>query len=402
MKSDTLNTPGNKGIKLLLVDDSESFRKFITEILSDSSVVALVGEAATGPKAIELVEKSCPDVVLLDLEMPGMDGMVTLQKLRELQSCQVIMASSLSAEGSARAFDCLKHGAVDFIYKEALQSLSGTDQVKKELSNRILCASRIEPRTWPQEEAFPEIESTTEVQTRVIFCEECGTRNVIQQEMDDGSQELYCAQCGDPLEEVVITTYRRVSSIGVIGAGRGGAVNLLNIVPHLPQNCKSTSVVVMDEPQDYVDFFSRYLNEMSNIKVLRLEDGMNIEGGNCYIAAGSDYFSLVAHSTNFTMRETRPQLGKGALDLMFESISSILRNRMFALVLSGHQLDGDKGMAQARQNQAYGAVLKATNCLYKELGENILRKSAVDGIVDEGGCLDLLMSYADSESQKNK
>lgn len=402
MESNTLQYSGNKGIQLLLVDDSDSFRKFITGMLADSGVVTLIGEAVNGVEALEQVKDSRPDVVLLDLEMPGMDGMVTLQKLREVSSSQVIMVSSLSSEGSARAFDCLKHGAVDFIGKDALHSHSNLDHSKKELLHRILRASRVESMGWSQKEALPQIESTDTVQKRIIFCEECGTRNVVEPTAEDGSEELRCAMCGDPLEAVVITTYRRVSAIGVIGAGRGGAVNLLNIVPHLPKGSKTTSVVVLEESPEYVDSFTRYLNEVSNIKVLRLEDGMNIEGGNCYIASSSDHFSLMAHSTNYTVRRTGPVSGRGSLDLMLESISAIIKNRMFALVLSGHQLDGEKGMELARQNQAYGAVLKATNCLCKELGENILRKSAVDGIVDETGCLELLMSYSDSQSQKNK
>jgi len=85
---------------------------------------------------------------------------------------------------------------------------------------------------------------------------------------------------------------------------------------------------------------------------------------------------------------------------MFESISSILKNRMFALVLSGHQLDGDKGMQQVRSNNGYGAVLNAASCLCKELGENILRKSAIDRIVDEQDCIELLMTYANGQDSK--
>ena len=110
---------------------------------------------------------------------------------------------------------------------------------------------------------------------------------------------------------------------------------------------------------------------------------------------------MVSHSTNYTIRKSPQVSGHGALDLMFESISSILKNRMFAMVLSGHQLDGDKGMQHVRRNQGYGAVLNAASCLCKELGENILRKSAIDRIVDEQDCIELLMSYTNGQNSES-
>ena len=394
MEAHTLNYSVNKSIRLLLVDDSELFRRFVAELLVDSNALKIVGEAAGGREAIESMSKFHPDVVLLDMEMPVMDGMEVLQKIKEQNGAPVIMVSSLSREGSARCFDTLKNGAVDFIGKDSLHPKKGLDQLKKELLYRILCASRVQSRK--NSLAIPADTLTHEGEEdkkRVIFCEECGTRNVIERSADGKVEEKRCAQCGDLLEAIVITKYRRVSRVGVIGAGRGGAGNLLNIVPLLPENCPTTTIVVMHEAADYIDSFARYLNAVSAVKVIRLEEGMNVEGGNCYIASSHDHFSLVSHSTNYTVRKSTPVPGRGALDLMFESISSVLKNRMFAVALSGHQLDGDKGMQQVRKNQGYGAVLNAASCLCKELGENILRKSAIDRIVDEQDCLELLMSF---------
>ncbi len=115
MEAHTLNYSVNKSVRLLLVDDSELFRRFIAELLADSNALKIVGEAADGREAIESMSKFHPDVVLLDMEMPVMDGMEVLQKIKEQNGAPVIMVSSLSREGSARCFDTLKNGAVDFI-----------------------------------------------------------------------------------------------------------------------------------------------------------------------------------------------------------------------------------------------------------------------------------------------
>ncbi len=401
MQAHTLNYSVNKSIRLLLVDDSELFRRFITELLADNKALTIVGEASDGSEAIDSINKLQPDVVLLDMEMPVMDGMEVLQKVRKQNSTPVIMVSSLSREGSARCFDTLKNGAVDFIGKDSLHPRKGVDLLKKELLYRILCASRVQSRTISND--LPKTDhpiKDEKEQKRIIFCEECGTRNVIEPQPDGQVQELHCAQCDDLLEAIVITKYRRLSTVGVIGAGRGGAGNLLNIVPLLPETCATTMIVVMQETVDFIDSFTRYLNAVSAVKVIRLEEGMNIEGGNCYIASSQDNFSMVSHSTNYTIRKSPQVSGHGALDLMFESISSILKNRMFAMVLSGHQLDGDKGMQHVRRNQGYGAVLNAASCLCKELGENILRKSAIDRIVDEQDCIELLMTYTNGQNSE--
>lgn len=398
MEANTLNYSINKSIRLLLVDDSELFRRFIGELLAENSALSIVAEASDGREALDAIKKLHPDVVLLDLEMPVMDGMEVLQKIREHNSTPVIMVSSLSREGSARCFDTLKNGAVDFIGKDSLHPKKGVELLKKELLYRILCASRVQSRTSSNAIGtdIPVLPNGDQ-QKRVIFCEECGTRNVIEPQPNGTHQELRCSQCDDLLEAIVITKYRRVSTIGVIGAGRGGAGNLLNIIPRLPENCTTTSIVVMQESAEFVESLTRYLNAVSAVKVMRLQEGMNIEGGHCYIASSQDSFCMVSHSTNFTIRKSDPISGRGALDLMFESISSILKSRMFAMVLSGHQLDGDKGMAQVRRNQGYGAVLNAASCLCKELGENILRKSAIDRIVDEQDCIELLMTYTNGQ-----
>jgi two-component system chemotaxis response regulator CheB len=147
MQAHTLNYSVNKSIRLLLVDDSELFRRFITELLADNKALTIVGEASDGSGAIDSINKLHPDVVLLDMEMPVMDGMEVLQKVREQNSTPVIMVSSLSREGSARCFDTLKNGAVDFIGKDSLHPRKGVDVLKKELLYRLLCASRVQSRT---------------------------------------------------------------------------------------------------------------------------------------------------------------------------------------------------------------------------------------------------------------
>ncbi len=104
-------------VKLLVVDDSWVLRRVLRGTLSQREEIQIVGEATNGVEALDLVLKLQPDVILLDVEMPVMDGLTTLQHLMIHTPTPVIMLSSLSKWGSPRCFDALKYGATDFVSK---------------------------------------------------------------------------------------------------------------------------------------------------------------------------------------------------------------------------------------------------------------------------------------------
>ncbi|MEJ2058155.1 MAG: chemotaxis protein CheB [Desulfofustis sp.] len=404
MEAKSPHYAAGRRIRVLLVDDSELFRRFIIELLEDNVALEIAAEAASGIQALALIEDLAPDVVLLDMEMPGLDGMETLRRINERFPVPVMMLSSLSREGSARSFDCLKNGAIDFIGKDSLHPRKGAEKLKSELLYRIVCASRIQttPINFEDQDIGP-LGKKQPVQQRVIFCEDCGARNVVNpQNENNSSEEYYCSQCGDQLNAIVITAYRRLSSLGVVGAGRGAAANLLKIVPQIPAQTSAAVLIVLHESRDYPQSLTRYLNALSSIKVVGLEDGMNIEGGHCYISSSHDGFSMVSHSTNYTIRSNSLPVGRGALDLMLESIAPIMKNRMLALFLSGNQLDGIKGIVEVRKNQGLTVVLNGAGCLCKELGENILRKSGADRIVSERECIEILAGRQDAQNVDRK
>ena len=105
--------------KLVIVDDSSFIREALARLLADESRIEIVGTAATGEELLDQFENWEPDVVTLDLNMPGMGGTKTLDRLREISSIPVIILSTHSEEAAPLAVDALSRGAVDFIDKEA-------------------------------------------------------------------------------------------------------------------------------------------------------------------------------------------------------------------------------------------------------------------------------------------
>ena len=143
-------------IKLLIVDDSWVLRRVLRGTLSQRDDIIIIGEATNGVEALELILNLSPDVILLDVEMPVMDGMTTLQHLMIHTPTPVIMLSSLSRWASSRCFDALKYGAIDFISKDSFfKGIDGTAHsklvVRKVIAAAGIKVSSINPMQSPED-----------------------------------------------------------------------------------------------------------------------------------------------------------------------------------------------------------------------------------------------------------
>jgi len=381
-----------KQISILIVDDSLVFRRLLKEIFERTNSINIIGEAANGIEALELVLKLSPDVIIMDMEMPLMDGMTSLQHLMIHKPTPTIMVSSITREGTARGFDAIKNGAVDFVCKESFFQKKELGSYDQEIVYKVLYASKITVR--PVEPMFSskgDIPRTKIKPSDIIFCEECGARNLVAAERASSDDEITCSQCGDLIEVNLINKYKRINFVTVIGSGTGGYTNLLRVIPQIPDDINGAIVVVLYADSDHVSAFAEYLNAVSNVKVHRMVDGLTIEGGNCYIAASSDNVYMKPYSAQYTVREAEPVSGCGPVDLLMNSVTSVFKDKVAGFIFSGVDPDGEKGINAIKKNNGLSIVLNAGNCLCKEMGENILRKCVVDKIVDERDAADFII-----------
>ncbi len=378
--------PAANQISVLIVDDSSVFRGLLKEVFERNRTINIVGEATNGIEALELLLKVEPDVIIMDMEMPLMDGMTALQHLMIHKPIPTIMFSSLTKEGSVRAFDTLKYGAVDFVCKDFIFQGNDISDYDSIIIQKIIRASRVsvksvEPLFNPENKGIAETENT-KVEMRVLFCEDCGS----QVKFNAGSLEKYvtCENCGDLIELNVTDNYKRNNFITVIGAGEGGYVNLLNIIPKLSVHMTGAIVIVLYADYRHVNVFSEYLDAITSLKVQRIRDGISLEGGNCYIASGDEYIFLKPYSASYAIRSTKKKIpGHKPLDLAMISISTIFRNKVAGLLLSGSERDGEAGVRAIHKNGGKVLVLNPNDCFCKGLTENIIKKSRVDMIVAE-------------------
>jgi len=380
-----VSIPGQ--ISVLVVDDSNVFRRVLREIFEKNSNIKVVGEATNGIQALEMLLKVKPDVIIMDLEMPLMDGLTALQHLMIHKPIPTIIFSSLTKEGSVRCFDAMKYGAVDFVCKDFIfqgNDISDYDQI---IVQKVIRASRVSVRSV-ETVLSQDLESIVKdaanlPQNQVLFCEDCGAQVYFDPTI--GSKTVVCDNCGDVIDVSSFESYRRNNFVTVIGAGEGGYRNLLNVIPQIPADLDGAIIVLLYGDYEHVNVFTEYLDSITDLKVQRIKDGISIEGGNCYIASGDEYLFLKPFSAHYTIRSTRKKIpGHKPLDMAMNSIASIFRNKVAGVILSGSEIDGELGVKAIRNNGGKILVLNPNDCFCKSSVENIMKKCTVDEIVPEG------------------
>ncbi|PID76479.1 MAG: hypothetical protein CSB24_06380 [Deltaproteobacteria bacterium] len=366
-------------VSVLIVDDSSVFRRVLGEIFAKNQHITIAGEAGSGHELIEIFDEIKADVILMDMEMPMMDGMLALHHIMEHGPVPVIMFSSLTSEGSVRAFDALKYGAVDFICKDFIFQRNDVSDYDSVVIKKIIRASRVTVRPIEKVYNQPGQAAADQETTGLLFCEDCGSQVLF----DAASGEKYtlCNNCGD-LIEIGLSGQDQNNFATIIGAGEGGYANLLQIIPQLPVDMKGIVVVVIYAPYDHVDTFAEYLDAITPMKVQRIRDGASLEGGSCYVASGEEYLFLKPFGTNYTIRSTRKTIpGHRPLDMAMNSVAAVFEDKVAGILLSGAEIDGEIGVGEIRKKGGRVMALNPNDCFCKSLVENIIKKCVVDEII---------------------
>lgn len=372
----------NHQISVLVVDDSVVFRRFLRDIFESSDDVVLCGEAKNGIDALNVMLKANPDVVMMDMEMPLMDGMTALQHFMIHCPVPTIMFSSITSEGTPRAFDALKNGAVDFLCKDFIFLEQDVDTQREKVLQKVRRAATIRvQQVEPALEQGAKPDRDVAGIMRVVFCEECGFRNTID---IHASFHEVCTQCGDPLIFQDKHSYQQESFVTVLGGGEGSIRNLLNIIPKLDPDGVGSVIVVIHADEEQVDAFTEYLDAVSPIKVLRIHEGMGLEKKCCYIASATDYICLRPQADQFTIQKVRSADSEvGSVDLAMASVASIFKENTGGVLLSGRELDGLRGIATVVKNGGTALVLNPADCLSKELVQKTIEKTDTGVVASE-------------------
>ena len=323
-------------IKVLVVDDSLIFRRILQDTLKKNPHIRVIGTAENGEEAIKLIRALRPDVVILDVEMPRMNGLETLEEMRRLKlSPAVIMFSTLTAQGAKVTIEALSKGAFDFVQKPTGSRAFNESQQKIE------------------QELVPKIIACAESMKRAPL-------KKIARPIPSLQKKRYGSEVGGPKKaSKQLGTARRIPcrpEAVAIGVSTGGPNALNEVIPRFPANFRLPVFVVQHMPPVFTKQLADRLNVKSKLTVKEAEDGELVKPGTVYVAPG-DYHMLVRkNDRGHLIRLTQdPPVNscRPAVDPLFESIAEAYKGRVVAVVMTGMGQDGFEGAKVLKEKGAY-------------------------------------------------
>jgi two-component system chemotaxis response regulator CheB len=327
--SRTPSISGAEPLRVMVVDDSAVIRGLITRNLEASPNVHVVASVGNGQMAVSQLERNDIEVIVLDIEMPVMDGLTALPKLLELDPhIQVIVASTLTLRNADISMRCLEAGAKDYIPKPtATREISGESDFKRELLDKVtaLGANR---RRLPKR-------TVTSTGLRPIMPRPAGP--VIPKSLYTGSITLRQAATEPP-------------DIIAIGSSTGGPQALFAVLTGMKSAGLTQPIMITQHmPATFTTILAEHITRQSGWQAAEGVDGEAIRSGRVYVAPGDFHMVLESKGTERVIRINKnppENFCRPAVDPMFRSISQIYGKRVLAVILTGMGQDGMKGGQQ--------------------------------------------------------
>ncbi len=321
-------------IRVLLADDSVVIRRIVCDVLSDHRDVQIVGAAADGRQALELIESTHPDVMILDVEMPVMDGIATLKTLRQTnRRLPVIMFSSLTTRGAEATLDALAQGASDYVAKPA-----GTE-------------SRSEAAEYLNEHLLPLVLQWGRHHQRGL------NRSGGDRTRPRTTQRIARSSAAGRQQSVELIA---------IGSSTGGPNALADVLKDLPADLPCPIVIVQHMPKVFTRLLAERLDKTCSLTVREGTDGAPIGPGEVWIAPG-DYHMVVdgsAGQLHLRLNQDEPENScRPAVDVLFRSVSEVCQGRCLAVVLTGMGKDGMEGCRLLKEKGARIVVQDEATCV---------------------------------------
>ena len=351
-------------VRAVVVDDSPFMRGLIADLLTDAGV-SVVGEAGDGAEALSVVAETRPDVVTMDVEMPGMGGLEAVERLMDETPTPVLMLSAHTAEGADVTFEALERGAVDFFSKpggevstgvsreaerlvEAVRSVAGADlkaatRDRRERESTESAASTGEGRSTGQSAAASTPESTAEPTVAV-----------------DGPLTV------------------------VIAASTGGPNAVERVMSALPMaDCRV--VIVQHMPAAFTSRFAERLDAASAYDVREATDGERIGAGEALVARGGSHMRIDSYRAGrlrVKLDEDDSQSVTPAADITMRSAAATVDGPLVGVVLTGMGSDAAEGIQAMADAGARTLAQSEDTCVIYGMPKRAVETGGIDEVCD--------------------
>lgn len=386
-------------IQVLVVDDSPVDRELLIEIIQAEADFQVAGQAADAYEAREKIRSLNPDVVTLDVSMPGMDGIKFLRNLMRLRPLPVVMISVTTAEGAQVTLEALEIGAVDFVTKPGASGRS-FDEYRREVVSKVRMAAyaRVTPYQKPEAsrgtvgsagdavepvpERGPKRRALAEVvpHPAMVAAATAAAAAVGEAEASDAGAAIDItggAAAVAPATEATASEGLATEARGAahhrslnrgraapvdlvaIGASTGGVGAIERVLSALPVDGLPPVVITQHIPAGFSESFAQRLDGQLELKVQQAVDGLPVVAGHVYIAPGGHQFSIERIAEGYVCRVTREprvNLHRPSVQVLFQSVARQAGARAIGVMLTGMGADGAQGLLEMRRAGAYNIV----------------------------------------------
>jgi two-component system chemotaxis response regulator CheB len=332
-------------IKVLIVDDSAVVRQVLTGVLASDPQIHVIGTAADPILAQEKMAIEWPYVIVLDVEMPRMDGITFLKKIMAERPTRVLICSTLTEEGAATTMQALSAGAVGFVTKPKLGLKSFLSDSSAELIRDVKLAAQATPRN------FGKGSGVQKLAPKAV---------VAHQSMAESSHKLIA-----------------------IGTSTGGTQALELLLTALPRVCPGL-VIVQHMPEKFTAMFAERLNSLCQIEVREAKHGDSVTMGRALIAPGGMHMRVNRSGAFFTVDVSDgPPVNrhKPSVDVLFKSVAAITRNNALGIIMTGMGDDGARGLRDMHDAGAHTIAQDEQSCVVFGMPREAIKLGAADSVL---------------------
>jgi len=331
-----------KKIQVLIIDDSKLIRRAVIEMLHSEKDIEIIGEASDPYEGRDQIVYLNPDVIILDIEMPRMDGLTFLEKLMKSKPMPVIIFSSLAKERSKYEYKAYDLGAVGVISKPSQKEK--IPELKEKIIDLIRTAS-----------------SLNASQLRLLK-----------------NRRIRAVQPSDKPKDLLMS-----KPIIAIGASTGGTHAIRKIMAKLPGKFPPV-VMVQHMPENFTTQFAARLNEISHLNVLEAKGGEQLINGTAYLAPGGKHMEIQKKGAFFYTRVFDGPLvhhQKPAVEILFDSVARYAKNDAVGIILTGMGADGAKGLLNMKNNGAFTIAQDEKSSIVFGMPKEAIKLQAVHKIL---------------------
>ncbi len=337
-------------IRVLVVDDSASVRQTLTAILDEAPDIAVVGTAADPFAAARRIGEDMPDVIILDLEMPRMNGLTFLRKIMAQKPIPVIVCSTLTEQGSQVLFDVLDAGAVDVLPKPRVETRQFLRESSIQVCDAVRAAAHARLRSGRPPSRLVESKLTADV----MIPPAVANRRMVE------TDHVVC-----------------------IGASTGGTEALRDVLEALPADSPGV-VVVQHMPEGFTAAFARRLDRICTIAVKEAEDGDVVVRGRALIAPGNRHLLLQRSGTRYhvAVKDGPPvSRHRPSVDVLFRSAAQCAGANAKGIIMTGMGDDGAAGLLEMRQAGAVTVAQDEESCVVFGMPKVAIERGAAVRVV---------------------